>query len=74
MDKFIMFEADDVVVNLSEVSHAYVEEYYDCETGMVDEDTWVLEITMKNGKSIELLYDTKNEANKDLKRLFNKLS
>lgn len=68
MDKFIIFEDDNAIVNLGEISHAYVDEHYD------DDGTWVFYMIMKNGKTLELFYDTKTDAVKDLKKLFNNLN
>lgn len=63
---FHLFEADSTLVNLEELSSAQVV-YHE------EEDEFTLNLYMKNGNVIELYYNYQDEADKDLREIYDKL-
>lgn len=61
--RFYMFEADSTIINLSEVSTAWV--WYCESTG-----EYVLKITMKNSECVNFRYDFQDAAYADLWKLY----
>lgn len=64
---FHLFEAGSTLVDLDELSSAQVV-YHE------EEDEFTLNLYMKNGNVIEVYYNYKDEADKDLRLIYDKLN
>lgn len=64
---FYLFEADSTLVNLSEISSAQVM-YHEAD------EEFTLNIHMKNGDIIRLYYNFQDEADADLRAIYEKLA
>lgn len=62
-NRFYMFETDSTIINLSEVSTAWVSY---CEST----EEYVLKITMKNSEYVRFCYDFQDAAYADLWKLY----
>ena len=64
---FHLFEADSTLVNLDELSSAKVV-YHE------EEEEFILNLHMKNGNIIKLYYNYHDEADNELRKIYDKLA